>query len=103
LSPARQRVSHSHQGSKATVERWCNPDPLPTTLQGAREYLWREPKADALREEWIAFHLYRYDVFKHVARIDTRHYYEACAEAWLANDKVVKLRATGEADAALIS
>ncbi|WP_436492468.1 AMED_5909 family protein [Actinokineospora sp. HUAS TT18] len=87
----------------STVEPWRNPDPLPVTLQGAREYLWREPKADAPRDEWIAFHNYRAEVFRHVAQVDSRHRYEAGAEAWLAKDKAVRLGAKGDADAALIT
>lgn len=85
------------------VEDWRNTDPLPTTLVTAREYLWRAPAFDAPRDEWIAYHEYRAEIFRHVAGIDTRHRYEAGAEAWLAKDKVVKLRGSGEADPALIT
>ncbi|WP_431424372.1 hypothetical protein [Actinokineospora sp.] len=42
-------------------------------------------------------------IVERVAKIDTRHRYEAGAEAWLAKDKVAKLRGNGEADPTLIT
>jgi hypothetical protein len=85
------------------VEAWRNPARLPTTLQAAHDYVRRTPDEKAPRAEWIAYYVWRCEVYRHVSAVDTRHRYEAGANAWLAKDNAVRLQGFGEADAGLIS
>lgn len=84
-------------------EAWRNTARLPATLQAAHDYVRHMPDEKAPRAEWIAYYEWRADVYRHVSAVDTRHHYEAGANAWLAKDNAVKLKGFGEADAALIS
>lgn len=77
----------------AEVESWRRRDALPPSLVAAHEYLTARPRAEARRDELIAFHEYQAQVYRHVASIDTRHKHEALANAWLEKDKADELRA----------
>lgn len=52
--------------------------PVPSTLAEAHEvlYQWR-PRLDAGPRKWAEFHRLSADVYANVAKVDTRHRYEA--------------------------
>lgn len=100
MSTEQIAVSSSRAGK---VDAWRNPARLPTTLQAAHDYVRRTPDEKAPRAEWIAYYVWRCEVYRHVSAVDTRHRYEAGANAWLAKDNAVRLQGFGEADGNLIS